>query len=350
MTSPPPLPGPAAGPGGTAASFPWPAGTATGIGSLPGTDPLEAARTVLGEVPDLPFLPELPGRGAHADLTGRTAALLVDLPVDLQPSGWRLVDRPGRDAGRARDALARDLDALEEAAQAGAPPRLKVQAAGPWTLAALLELPRGGRALGDAGAVRDLAGSLAAGLARLLGDLGRRLPGTELLLQLDEPSLPAVLAGRVPTPSGFGTLRAPEPATVQEHLRTAGSAAGHLVVHCCAPGAPIDLLRSAGAHALALDLAVLRRADEDAVGEAVESGAGLLLGCVPSTDRPLPDAATTLRPVRELWRRLGLPAERLPETVVVTPACGLAGASDGYARQALRACTAAARLLREEPE
>ena len=340
---------PAAAAAGGAAR-PWPAGTATGIGSLPGTDPRQAVRTVLGELPDLPFLPELPARGPHADLTGRTAALLVDLPVDLQPSGWRLVDRPGRDAGRARDALARDLDALEEAAQAGAPPRLKVQAAGPWTLAALLELPRGGRALGDPGAVRDLAASLGDGLARLLADLGRRLPGTEVLLQLDEPSLPTVLAGRVPTPSGFGALPAPEPVTVQEHLRTAGGAARHLVVHCCAAGAPIALLRSAGADSLALDLGVLRRADEDAVGEAVESGAGLLLGCVPSTDRALPEAAQTVRPVRELWRRLGLPVERLPETVVVTPACGLAGASDGYARRALRACTAAARLLREEPE
>jgi hypothetical protein len=62
----------------------WRTGTATGIGSLPGEDPREAARLVLGELP-VPHLPELPARGPHADLAGRGAALLADLPVDLQP-------------------------------------------------------------------------------------------------------------------------------------------------------------------------------------------------------------------------------------------------------------------------
>ena len=79
--------------------------------------PGEAVATVLGELPQLPHLPELPGRGPGADLVGRTAALLVDLHVDLQPSGWRLVDRPGMDERRARAYLGEDLDELE------APPR-----------------------------------------------------------------------------------------------------------------------------------------------------------------------------------------------------------------------------------
>ena len=34
-------------------SFPWGPGSATGIGSLPGTDPVEAARLVFGELPEL---------------------------------------------------------------------------------------------------------------------------------------------------------------------------------------------------------------------------------------------------------------------------------------------------------
>ena len=73
---------------------------------------------MLGELPDLPHLPELPARGPGADMIGRTAALLIDLPVDLQPSGWRLADRPGRDLRRPRDLLARDLDALEDLGRA----------------------------------------------------------------------------------------------------------------------------------------------------------------------------------------------------------------------------------------
>ena len=91
----------------------WRAGTATGVGSLPGEDPLEAARLVLGELP-IPYLPELPGRGWHADLAGRGAALLADLHVDVQPTGWRITPRPSRDGRRAKDLLARDLDALED--------------------------------------------------------------------------------------------------------------------------------------------------------------------------------------------------------------------------------------------
>ncbi len=101
----------------------------------PALDPLEACRLVFGELPDLPHLPELPARGPGADMIGRTAGLLVDLAVDLQPSGWRLVPQPRRSTSAARsDFLARDLDALQEVAD-GSPASLKVQAAGPWTLA-----------------------------------------------------------------------------------------------------------------------------------------------------------------------------------------------------------------------
>ncbi len=333
----------------SAPTLPWAPGAATGVGSLPGTDPAEAVRVVLGELPDLPFLPELPGRGPVGDLAGRTCALLAGMPVDLQPGGWRLVERPGRDQRRAHDALAYDLDALEEAAASAPPAVLKVQAAGPWTLASVLELRGLERALSDPGAVRDLTASLAEGLALHLADLRRRLPGTTLLLQLDEPALPAVLAARVPTSSGFATLRAPAPQLVLEHLRTVLAVAEQTVVHCCAAHAPLALLRQAGASHLSLDAGLLSEADDDVLGEAVEAGAGLLLGCVPAVDAPLPGPAGVLAPVRALWRRLGLPGEDLPRSVVVTPACGLAGATPAYARQALQACVRAGQALLAEP-
>lgn len=329
--------------------LPWPSGSATGIGSLPGTDPAEAVRVVLGELGDVPFLPELPARGPVGDLAGRTCALLVDLPVDLQPGGWRLVERPGRDQRRAQDALARDLDALEEATQGGAPALLKVQAAGPWSLAATLELRGLERVLADAGAVRDLTASLAEGLRVHLADLRRRLPGTTLLLQLDEPALPAVLGGRIPTSSGFGALRTPSPQLAAEHLATVLAVAEQTVVHCCAPGAPVALLRRAGATHLSLDAGLLRETDDDALGSAVDAGAGLLLGCVPGTDAPLGRSDEVLAPVRRLWRRLGFAPEALPRHVVVTPTCGLAGATAGYARSALQTCVRAGAALREEP-
>src|SRR4051812_15421287 len=91
-------------------------------------------------------------------MIGRTAALLADLAVDLTPAGWRLVPRPGLDQRRAREFLARDLDALHDVAEGYTGP-LKVQAAGPWTLAAGLERVRGERAVVDPGARRDLGPS-----------------------------------------------------------------------------------------------------------------------------------------------------------------------------------------------
>src|SRR6202000_2854497 len=95
-------------------TFPWELGSATGIGSMPGTDPAEAARTVVDELPDFPFLPELPARGPGADLIGRTAALLIGIPVETVPAGWRIAERPGRVMRTAQSMLSSDLDTMEE--------------------------------------------------------------------------------------------------------------------------------------------------------------------------------------------------------------------------------------------
>ena len=116
----------------------------TGIGSWPGTDMGGAVRTAFAECPELPYLPELPARGPGAQLVGRGAALMSGLAVDLQPAGWRLADAPNRDARQARSLFRQDLDDLEEVAQGYAGPA-KVSVAGPWTLAAALERPRGDR-------------------------------------------------------------------------------------------------------------------------------------------------------------------------------------------------------------
>jgi methionine synthase II (cobalamin-independent) len=321
---------------------------------LPGTDPVEATKMVFGELDRLPHLPELPARGPGAGMVGRAAAVLVDTPVDLQPSGWRLVPRPSMDLRRARDLLARDLDALGEVA-AGYEGALKLALAGPWTLASSVELPRGHKALSDAGATRDVASSLAAGLADHLADVSRRLPGARLAVQVDEPLLPAVLAGHIRTPSGYSVLPAVEAGVAEERLREvidsarmAGAAS--VGVHCCAADVSLSLLRAAGADFASLDATLLTPAGDDEIGEAVEAGLALILGVVPSADAELSDVRSTVEPVVSLWRRLGFPPETLGEVVAVSPTCGLAGASQGYARAALRLCRQAGSALTESPE
>ena len=91
---------------------------ATGIGSLPGTDVVEAAGVVFGEC-ELPYLPELPARGPGADMVGRTMARLAHVDpafsMTTTPSGWRLTDRPGREVRRAMSFWGEDLDAVLEA-------------------------------------------------------------------------------------------------------------------------------------------------------------------------------------------------------------------------------------------
>ncbi|MGW3860577.1 methionine synthase [Streptomyces sp. NPDC005047] len=326
-------------------------GPATGVGSLPGDDAREAVKTATGTFEDFPFLPELPARGPGADMIGRTAGMLVELYARVEPSGWRLGDRPGRDTKRARAWLGEDLDALEEFTQGYQGP-LKVQAVGPWTLAAALELRGGEAVLSDAGACRDLAASLAEGLRLHLAEVRRRVPGARVVLQLDEPSLTAVLRGRVRTASGYRTHRAVDRQLVEATLRDVAGAHGGdpVVVHSCAPDVPFALLRRAGVAGVSFDFSLLTERDDDALGEAVESGTRLFAGVVPGTDGPLSDPAGSVMGVRTLWRRLGLRPELLAEAVTVTPSCGLAGASPAYARRALAQCVRAARSLADNPE
>jgi methionine synthase II (cobalamin-independent) len=326
-------------------------GAATGVGSMPGGDAREAVRTVTGTFEDFPFLPELPARGPGADMIGRTAGLLVELYARVEPSGWRLGDRPGRDTKRARSWLGEDLDALEEFTQEYAGP-LKVQVVGPWTLAAQLELRNGEAALSDPGACRDLAASLAEGLRLHLAEVQRRVPGAQLVLQLDEPSLTAVLRGHVKTASGYRTHRAADRQIVEQTLRdlVGVHTVGPVVVHSCAPDVPFALLRRAGAAAVSFDFSLLTERDDEVIGEAVEGGTRLFAGVVPSAEGPLSDPAGSVMGVRTLWRRLGLSPGLLAEAVTVTPACGLAGVSPGYARTALAHCVRAARSLADNPE
>lgn len=328
--------------------FPWPPGSATGAGSMPGTDPGAAIRAVFDALSELPYLPELPARGPGADLIGRTAALLTELPVEITPGGWRLAARPGRDLRRARILLDEDLDALEEAAAGYAGP-LKVQACGPVTLAASLQMPSSLEvALADHGAVADLTQSLAEGITAHAAEVRRRVPGAQLLLQLDEPRLPGVLHGAVPTASGLRRIAAVEPGPAADSLRAVLDAAhAYRIVHCCAARPPLRVIAQSGAQAVYPDLSLLGPDDDDPLAEAVEGGAGIVAGSVNPLDAERPEATRLARRVIDLWRRLGLPLARGAAQVVIAPACGLAGASPERAAEVLAACREAGRILPE---
>jgi len=321
---------------------------ASGIGSWPDTD-VRRAVTVVRDLlceEGLPYLPELPSRGPGADMIGRGAGMLAELAVDLQPMGWRFVDRPGHDAHRTSGLLREDLDELAEAFD-GYDGDLKVQIAGPWTLASSIWLHRGERSVVDAGATRDVIASLAEGLRIHLAEVAQLVPKANLVVQIDEPALPSVLAGRLPTASGFGRIGAVDPTVAAEGLRDVLAAAGDrlTVVHCCAPDVPLVLLRDTGVKAISVDITVLSPRGWESVAATFESGVDLWAGAIP-TDATAAEVTDVIGPLVQAWHRVGLPLSDLSR-VTLTPACGLAALAPSGARNVQRLAVDAARALTE---
>jgi methionine synthase II (cobalamin-independent) len=172
-----------------------------------------------------------------------------------------------------------------------------------------------------------------------------------LVLQLDEPGLPAVMDGQVPTESGFGRLRVPEASDVEAALRDVIDRAGvPVAIHCCAAAPPLRMFRAAGAAAVSVDV-TLGKVDHDAIGELIDDGGVIWLGAVPALGPGVPPTPREVAdPVRRLWHELGFAPDLLPAAVALTPACGLAGASPGWVHSAYRLVRQAAHALSEAPE
>lgn len=318
-----------------------------GVGSMPGVDYAEALRVVLGSTPGLVAIPELPARGVQAAMIGRGMGMLAELGADLQPAGWRLTGAgSGSDQRRARSLLAQDLDTVEELLQ-GFDGSLKVQVAGPWTLAAMVERPRGDRILADHGGRRDLAQSLAEGIREHLASVAGRVPGASLILQIDEPALTAVLNAQIPTASGWGRHRSidkPEADAALRLVADAGRDVGaRTVLHSCAPDVPVALAAGAGFDAVSFDLSLASPGDVWAA--AFDGGLDLWPGVIPSTDAEgVSDRALGKR-IEDFFSALGFGIDAYGERLVVTPTCGLAGASPAWAKRALALSRTMARSI-----
>lgn len=329
---------------------------ATGVGSWPGTAARSAAQVVVGELAGaLAHLVELPARGVGADLLGRAGALLIDVAIDTVPRGYRITARPGAVTRRAVSLLDEDMDALEEAWETaglrGGGHAVKVQAPGPITLAAGLELANGHRAITDAGAVRDLTASLAEGVATHRAALSRRLD-TPVVVQLDEPSLPAALGGRLSGVTALSPVAALDEAVAETLLDTCAAALGEdVLLHSCAPELPWELLGRSGIGAMSVDAATLTAADLDGIAGFVESGRTVLLGVVAGTapQRP-PSAEQVATALVAVTDRLGFARSALRDRIGVTPACGLASATPQWARTAIELARQAAEAFAEDPD
>jgi hypothetical protein len=300
--------------------------TATALGSMPGTDVVEAVTVLRGELgaPHLSFLPVLPARGPAADPVARTAAVLDGLHADHQPHGLRVSGTPGKESRAARALLAGDVNVLADVlgAESGtddAP--VKTQLLGPLSLAAELHLHAGERALRDHGARRDIAASLASGIGEHVRAVRSAAAGRDVVVQLDEPLLDRVLAGSLPTMSGYRTLRAVPAAEARSALAAVADAcreAGAAEVALRLPGG-LDprLAAEAGADADQVASPGACARDWEPLAALAEEGLGLWLGVVPLSPGPV-RARALAEQVWSVWRDLGLPAAAL-DRVRITP-------------------------------
>ncbi len=329
---------------------------ATGVGSWPGTSARQAAEVVVGELADaIAHIVELPARGVGADLLGRAGALLIDVAIDTVPRGYRIAARPGAVTRRAVSFLDEDMDALEEAWETaglrGGGRVVKVQAPGPITLSAGLELGNGHRAITDVGALRDLATSLGEGVGAHRAELARRLD-TPVVVQFDEPSLPAALGGQLTGVTALSPIAALDEAVAGPLLDTCVAATGtDVLLHSCAADLPWNMLQRSAIHAISVDSGTLRAADLDGIAAFVESGRTVMLGVVPATaPAKRPSAEEVATAVVAVTDRLGFTRSALRDRIGVTPACGLATATPQWARIAIELARKAATAFAEDPD
>lgn len=330
--------------------------TASGTGSWPGSIARQAAEVVVGELGTaLAHLVELPARGVGADIIGRAGALLIDVAIDTVPRGYRVTARPGAVTRRAVSLLDEDIDALEEAWETaglrGSGRPVKVQAPGPITLAAELELTNGHRAITDLGAVHDITASLAEGVAAHRAEVSRRLD-TPVVVQFDEPSLPAAVAGRLTGVTALSPVAAIDETLATTMLDTCAAAAGAEVsVHSCAAALPWKVLQHSAISAISVDAGTLGAGDLDAIAEFVESGRAVVLGVVSaSTPARRPATEEVAAAVVAVTDRLGFARPALRERIGVTPACGLAAATPQWARTAIGLARAAVEAFADDPD
>ena len=282
---------------------------------------------IVGEASPAAPPPRIAGaRRRRRPTIGRAGALLVDIAIDTAPRGYRIVARPGRWPAGLRACSPRTWTRLKKHGSWRAPGGdrvVKVQAPGPITLAAQLELSNGHRALTDSGAVRDLAASLAEGVSVHRAELARRL-GATVVVQYDEPSLLVALEGRL---SGVTSV---EPrirstktwqSSIDRRMRRGGGRRGHAA--CLRRRASMEGCCSAALSQRCQSIRGLADADVDGLGQFIDSGRVAVLGLVPATapgQRPLVGADRGSRCL--MTDRIGFSRAVLGDRIGISPACG----------------------------
>ena len=328
---------------------------ATGIGSVPFTDPQETVALVLETLPQIPYWPQMVRLGYLEEMAAQAARGLPGLKVDEANRTVAMDPDLSRDEALAQFyevVLSGDLtpfafeaqDArgffalLAAVASQGSPgPALKGQLSGPVTFAGVVKDAGGKPILYD----RELTQAVCAGLARKVAWQAEKFRelGKEPIVFLDEPFL-----------TGFGSAYLPiskEEVTgilTQTLEEARGAAAGPVTlgIHCCG-NTDWSLLLNAPIDVLSFDsfgyFESLRLYDR-ALAHYLDRGGWLAWGLVPTNEDFKPETADTL------WRRFQAQVTQLAEDVhwglkeilaqsLLTPACGTGYMSPDDSRRVL---------------
>jgi hypothetical protein len=304
-------------------------GLATGIGSLPHTDPRAAAELSRNANPWMPAVPQLPVRDPREGLVAQWAGALPEVTVARDGSLEIDVERATDPVVPAFDTNAHEgLYAFLEVVATQPPPRVKLQVVGPLTLGVALE---------HAGLPHDLAfrragAAVKAWMRALDALMAEALPETPTVTFLDEPAL--VLWRRDEAP----IEREEAVDLLSACLAASRSLTG---VHVCGDG-DLRLAFEAGTEVLGVPVSDALIDDADVLARHIDADGWIAWGAIP-TDRPDGDSGDALwRKLAGVWcelTRRGCDPVRLRTRGVITPACGLAGHGVSQAERALRLAT-----------
>lgn len=329
---------------------------ATGIGSVPFTDPEEAVSLILEAMPRMPYWPQMVRLGFREEMTAQAARGLAALKIDEAARTVQVDPDLHRDQALVEfyeavltgeltpfameEQEARGFFALLRAAAAGQLPcqTLKGQLAGPVTFAGMVKDREGKAILFD----RELTQAVCLGLARKAAWQARRFRDLRKapVIFLDEPFL-----------SGFGSAYLPISReevleilgqTIVE-LRQAADAPLVVGLHCCGNTdwgllleAPIDLL-SFDSYGYFESLQLYGQA----LVKFFQRGGWLAWGLVPTGEDFRQETAEGLwlrftRQVAQLAQELKTTSKEILSRAILTPACGMGYLSPDEARRALR--------------
>ena len=329
---------------------------ATGIGSVPFTDPEEAVSLILEAMPRMPYWPQMVRLGFREEMTAQAARGLAALKIDEAARTVQVDPDLHRDQALVEfyeavltgeltpfameEQEARGFFALLRAAAAGQLPcqTLKGQLAGPVTFAGMVKDREGKAILFD----RELTQAVCLGLARKAAWQARRFRDLRKapVIFLDEPYL-----------SGFGSAYLPISReevleilgqTIAE-LRQAADAPLVVGLHCCGNTdwgllleAPIDLL-SFDSYGYFESLQLYGQA----LVKFFQRGGWLAWGLVPTGEDFRQETTEGLwlrftRQVAQLAQELKTTSKEILSRAILTPACGMGYLSPDEARRALR--------------